>query len=707
MDETSSVSSKLIKPHYLSLLEELSKLSELSITVDIAKIDTIFDNVTESIEHILECMPFQKSAMVLITIMNSIVRLCVTDQSSVFISRESFQLMFEKLHKFIMKVFKSEKFSPVCASDILDSIFMNLIADDFIEIFLRRFLFEDNLSTNDSLQQDNKSSQGNMVDLHQILEQYISYSDSSLLKTPIVSVDAFRYHYRPLLLALQKCIDSYLIRTFRQLSARQLQGIEAVLIFILSMTDKLSLLPVLIDLDYIKKSVEWIHSEIFLFHIANLGLLTITIVYNLSRDKVGFKKLRAEKAFDVLMTLKQSIDEINNKELTECFARALIAVSTSDEQSEENKKLILETSETLYKICKQADKDPDLRCDGYHLSEILELLQRAFANTYVIKHIMEDITDGNSLAIDYFAGLFLSFYGTLLDPDPNDLEKRAIQYLLKVLLQISSYPAYLQQLIDNDRFCIIIEALATRPKQDDAKRIWCHIQEITLRDMPKKETASKIYISYHYTDEEICKEFVKELRKKKIAIQIWVDYENVEVSEDMWEAVSPNIRSASTVIVLASTAYGESMDKFQELSYIMSTNKARDPQKGLVVITTEPNFSSKRSWMNNLLKDHTVIPYENNMGHMVSRLYEQIGIAKKSPFSFLGILGKNKRRKRSQSEDSSRSDLNRLSTKTDIKKELLNFNNKLDGTVPKAYSSCSIVNSVITVTGSATSATWV
>ncbi|CAF1351831.1 unnamed protein product [Adineta ricciae] len=320
---------------------------------------------------------------------------------------------------------------------------------------------------------------------------------------------------------------------------------------------------------------------------------------------------------------------------------------------------------------------------------------------------MEDITDGNSLAIDYFAGLFLSFYGTLLDPDPNDLEKRAIQYLLKVLLQISSYPAYLQQLIDNDRFCIIIEALATRPKQDDAKRIWCHIQEITLRDMPKKETASKIYISYHYTDEEICKEFVKELRKKKIAIQIWVDYENVEVSEDMWEAVSPNIRSASTVIVLASTAYGESMDKFQELSYIMSTNKARDPQKGLVVITTEPNFSSKRSWMNNLLKDHTVIPYENNMGHMVSRLYEQIGIAKKSPFSFLGILGKNKRRKRSQSEDSSRSDLNRLSTKTDIKKELLNFNNKLDGTVPKAYSSCSIVNSVITVTGSATSATWV
>ncbi|CAF4119914.1 unnamed protein product, partial [Adineta steineri] len=175
-------------------------------------------------------------------------------------------------------------------------------------------------------------------------------------------------------------------------------------------------------------------------------------------------------------------------------------------------------------------------------------------------------------------------------PEPDELEKRAVKYLLKILLQIPSYLEYLKELIDNSQFCIIIESLANHPKRDDAKRIWSNIQQMISPNELKEEMSSVIYISYEYTNEEFCKEFVRELRKK-ITIPIWVDYENVELCDDMWKYVYPIITSATTVVTLISTAYSESMDKFQELSYIISANKLKDAKKALIVVTIEHNFN--------------------------------------------------------------------------------------------------------------------
>ncbi|CAF1570757.1 unnamed protein product, partial [Adineta steineri] len=233
---------------------------------------------------------------------------------------------------------------------------------------------------------------------------------------------------------------------------------------------------------------------------------------------------------------------------------------------------------------------------------------------------------------------------------PDELEKRAVKYLLRILLQISSYPEYLKQLIDNHQFCLIIESLANRPKRDDAKRIWCNIQQIMSPNERKKEISSRIYISYDRTDEEFCKEFVKELRKRT-TIPIWVDYENVDLSDDMWEYVSPNIISTTVVIILVSTAYSESTDKFQELSYIISTNKSRDEKNGLIVVATESNFNFNRSWMKELLHDKTMIFYENNIDHMVWNLCKQIGVLKQPRIKCLNWLFKNVRRKTAQSDD--------------------------------------------------------
>ena len=299
----------------------------------------------------------------------------------------------------------------------------------------------------------------------------------------------------------------------------------------------------------------------------------------------------------------------------------MIALATSDEQSEENKKLILDTGETLYNSCRKADQEADLRHDGLHLSESLELLHRAFSNTYVIKHILEKKVNEEPAPIQYFAELLLSFYGTLLDPEPDELERRVAQYSLKILLQISGYPDYLKELIVNNRFCIIVEYLANRPKQDDTKRIWCNIQQIMSPNKPKKVTSSNIYVSYDWADKKFCREFIKELRER-ITIPIWVDYENVELSEDMWEYSSLQINSAAVIIVLVSTAYGESTDKFQELSYIIST---KNNKKGLLVVEAERDFSFNRCWMRDLLGDETMIHFENNnIARMASKVCEQI-----------------------------------------------------------------------------------
>ncbi|CAF4262490.1 unnamed protein product, partial [Adineta steineri] len=402
--------------------------------------------------------------MFIITVFNTIVRISAIGESDFLISREPFQLMFVKLNVFIMYIPHEKDYSPMCASDILHSIFQNLVKNDFAEICFKRLLFNE--------------------------------------------------------------------------------------------TKSITVVSTLIDAGYIKKGIEWIRTDIFASHMSALA------------------------------------NEENNEYLTGAFGRTLISLATSNEQSEENKKLILDTCETLYKWCMEAEQYLDLVFEGIHLSEVLELLHHAFTNTYIIKYILGNKNNEKPTPIQYFAQLFLSIYGVLLDPEPDELEKRAVKYLLKILLQMSSYSEYLKELIDNSQICIIIESLANHPKRDDAKRIWCNIQQMISPNESKKEMSSMIYISYDYADEEFCKEL-----RKKITIPIWIDYENVELYDDMWEYVYPIITSATTVVTLISTAYSESMDKFQELSYIISANKLKDAKKALIVVTIEHNFNFKQSRM--------------------------------------------------------------------------------------------------------------
>ncbi|CAF3806831.1 unnamed protein product [Adineta steineri] len=606
---------EITKPTYLSLLQEIDKLLNLSSNLnksDLSEIETIFNNVTENIDRLTNQMDFQKSTMFFITILNTIVRMSAISGSDILISRQAFQSMYEKLNYFIMYILNEKDCSPMFANDILDSIFLNLVIDDFVEICFKRLLSNETILTIGFVTTNEEFSQYDRIDFPKIIEQYIGHANT--------------------------CVSIAVIR---------------------------------------------------------------------SKDKIGLKQLRTKKTFDILMERKQLINDENNEDLTKVFGRAVIALAVNDEQSENNKKFILDTSEILYQSSKDANQDVELKSDGYHLSELLELLHRAFTNTYVIKHILEDMDNEKSAVIQYFAELFLSFYGVLLDPEPDELEKRAVKYLVKILLQISSYPEYLKELIENNQFYIIIQSLANRSQRDDVKRIWCNIQQIMIPNVPKKEMSPMIYISYDYTDEEFCREFVKELRKKS-TIPIWIDYENVELCDGMWEYVSSTILSATVVIILVSTAYVESTDKFQELSYIISTNKSRDENKGLIIVTMEPNFNFKRSWMKDLLHDKIMIPYDNNIGYMASNVCEQMGVSKKSLVKSLRCQVRNVQRKTVQSDGFTENfESSPTPTKAYVQKESPNKTNDTNilSTSKKESKNC-IAAGLMTQTGSAGDLTW-
>ncbi|CAF4223081.1 unnamed protein product [Adineta steineri] len=141
---------EITKPTYLSLLQEIDKLLNLSSNLnksDLSEIETIFNNVTENIDRLTNQMDFQKSTMFFITILNTIVRMSAISGSDILISRQAFQSMYEKLNYFIMYILNEKDCSPMFANDILDSIFLNLVIDDFVEICFKRLLSNETIST--------------------------------------------------------------------------------------------------------------------------------------------------------------------------------------------------------------------------------------------------------------------------------------------------------------------------------------------------------------------------------------------------------------------------------------------------------------------------------------------------------------------------------------------------------------------------------
>ncbi|CAF1548970.1 unnamed protein product [Rotaria magnacalcarata] len=625
-------------PNYFKLLQEIDNTLKLLTdsnsshlvtreTSHVSEIEEILHYVNINLDEIIDKMTDQKRAMSLITVFNIVIRMCTIDEIDFVISLKSFQSMIRKaLNKLEIIAQKEPGNYKVYAGDMLDSILMNLAEDNLMQTCFERLCLNQNKSIKNSIENDEEKEEN--IDYNELIAKYMECASSHSFMVNLRSVYEFGKNYHPVISSMLKFIDKYLTDGNNENSSMPLEIITQTLSILWSLSDKIVLVPLFAELGCAKKSIQWIATNCFAFHIKTLGDAIFSIVHNLSRDKTGLTQLRNEKAFEVLMKYKQLVEEQNDEDLKLSYGMALISVTVSDEQPEENKEFIIWVSRTLYGLCKITIYEDDLRYNGCHLSELLELLHQAFANTYVVKDILSSESNDEVKPVAFFAQCLLSIYGALLDKEVDDLEKRAAKYLLKILLQISNYHEYHKELTEINQFCVIIEGLSKRPKQDDAKRIWSNLQGEISSNQLKKEKSSMIYISYDRSDEKFCESFIGELRKRT-SIPVWVDFEHVESWDDMWEYVLPVIQSATVIIPILSTAYGENTDKFQEVSYAIGTSKSQDKSKKLIAVTTEPDFSFNRAWMEDLIGEHNLVPFDNNTDNVVFKVCAQIIHSKK------------------------------------------------------------------------------
>ncbi len=157
MKGSDSTASEIKTLNYFTLLQEINKLLNLLTdsnnscnliegTWDASKIDTIFNNVTANIKRISNEMSFQKRAMFLITIFNTLLRICAVYESAFLISRTSFQSIFRQLSDLVWRIHSEKDYSPPCASDLLDSMFTNLAKDGLAEKCFKRLLLNETVS---------------------------------------------------------------------------------------------------------------------------------------------------------------------------------------------------------------------------------------------------------------------------------------------------------------------------------------------------------------------------------------------------------------------------------------------------------------------------------------------------------------------------------------------------------------------------------
>jgi hypothetical protein len=157
MEQSNSTKSEIKLLNYFNLLQEIQKLLNFSTdsnnprnvtedTWDVFKLDMIFNNVAENIDRISDQMSFQKKAMFLITIFNTLVRVCATYESALTISGISFQYIFRKLSWLVWTITYQEDYNPSCASDLLDSMLTNLAKDGLAEKCFKRLLSNETVS---------------------------------------------------------------------------------------------------------------------------------------------------------------------------------------------------------------------------------------------------------------------------------------------------------------------------------------------------------------------------------------------------------------------------------------------------------------------------------------------------------------------------------------------------------------------------------
>jgi hypothetical protein len=149
MTDSDSTTSDTKTITYLELLEGMNTISDfisdwnechfvIAEASNISEIEIIFDDIAANIGKILDRKSFEIKGMFLISLLNTTIRFSAIDESGLITSQKPFQSMFQEIIEQISDIPEEQVTKPALADDMLDSLLLNLIKNDFIDICFTR-----------------------------------------------------------------------------------------------------------------------------------------------------------------------------------------------------------------------------------------------------------------------------------------------------------------------------------------------------------------------------------------------------------------------------------------------------------------------------------------------------------------------------------------------------------------------------------------
>lgn len=385
-------------------------------------------------------------------------------------------------------------------------------------------------------------------------------------------------------------INEYFIQK-ENLRANEKQNelvIRQILVFICSISDKTSTIPILINANCSQACLRWLTLS-YLDDYEYKGI--IYILNNIARHDEGAIILRK---FDCAKIVRQFKTEGLNRKLEFMIDKELhlkiwrildlILALIVDPDELYVEEINSGTINHVLSISKMTSKCVDFTYGGYHISEPLIALMKLCTNDNIIHYILHQ-----DQCLIFFCTTLKAFLNDMenqtIENSCLDLDILAIMALANILWSISFHDQYKNDLIqniylikqleefrENDIVSLVLPYIFIPYQMSSLRRviggIWQNLYPSlpSIPEIPSKSTRS-IMISYSHVNTDFCRELFEMLNRFS-GLTINVDIHN---GKYLWKEIIQIIEQSDAVIFLLSNDFYYSKSCRQEFIYITDT----------------------------------------------------------------------------------------------------------------------------------------
>ncbi|CAF0753849.1 unnamed protein product [Didymodactylos carnosus] len=371
----------------------------------------------------------------------------------------------------------------------------------------------------------------------------------------------------------------------------------SILLIIWNFVDKPIFVSAFIETGYAKAVLDWIQLPfVNLEHKRSF----VSIIHNLVRQKQGQNAFKQENAIVILDKIRSTIENYQDFDMNIVYYMGLILIDGHElietflKQSKDSIKNILNTLfNKNVRACRNLIKHKELKYHGFHLSELLVVLEKLFISDFIVKYFLTNgepeidrvsshhlsslssssssissltsssissesstfLLDDKKDSIKIFSDALLSIYGTVTHGD--DRGKLACESLMKILWSITFYSddeQIKQQLKSNGILIFLLHSLSEIDHKvaEIAKCILHNLHEILPSSLSKSASLYKIpepFVLFCYSSQD--EQSVKQLIHPQTftVYPLLIDDDNNEIKS--WDEIKFLVIHASIFVVVA------------------------------------------------------------------------------------------------------------------------------------------------------------